>query len=179
MAAVYGIIKNHGGHIQVTSSPDQGTQVTILLPPATEEPPLATDQSRLPQSSEWKPTILLIEDEELVLDVNRAILNRLGYQVVEARTGQQAIDLIRQSPQAFDLVFLDIKLPDMDGRAIYPIVRRYRGSAKVIICSGYALDGPTQNLMDSGADGFIPKPFTLSAVSAKLKEVMATPKDPS
>ena len=177
MAAVYGIVKNHGGHVRVKSEPDRGTQVSILLPPATALASSATESPELPPASSEKPTILLIEDEALVRQVNREILKRLGYQVIEARTGQEAIDLIRHSTQAFDMVFLDIKLPDMEGTAIYPIIRKHRGAVKVIVCSGYALDGPTQSLLDAGADGFIPKPFSFSAVSEKVKEVMARDKE--
>lgn len=173
MAAVYGIIKNHGGHVQVASTPGHGAQVHILLPPATALPSEESAQPDLPRTSSQNPTVLLIEDEELVLEVNQEILKRLGYEVIEARTGWQAIDLIRQSLHNFDMVFLDIKLPDMEGTEIYPIIRRQRPTAKVIICSGYALDGPTQSLMDAGADGFIPKPFSFSAVSEKVIEVMA------
>lgn len=171
MAAVYGIIQNHGGHVAISSKPNEGTQVTIFMP-ATPSPEIP-GHSAAPNRPPGHFTVLLIEDEHLVRQVNQTILTRLGYRVITAVDGHEALRKIRDPRLQFDLILLDIKLPDMDGLAIYPIAKAQRPAAKVIICSGYALDGPTQALMDVGADGFIQKPFSIESLAGKMNDVLS------
>ncbi len=170
MAAAYGIIENHGGSITVTSQAGQGTRVSIRLPEAA--PPEKNRSAQSPSKAKNRATILLIEDEEMVIEINEAILNRLGYAVICARNGREAKEILNAKAPTIDLILLDIKLPDMDGAAIYPIARQHRPSAKIVICSGYALDGPTQALMDQGADGFIHKPFSISVISDTIDRLL-------
>ncbi|MBI5551263.1 MAG: response regulator [Desulfobacterales bacterium] len=170
MAAVYGIVRNHGGHVAIASQPGQGTQVTLYLPET--EAPRAAAAAKPQAPPKANGTVLLVEDEPLVLEVNERILKRLGYQVVTACNGREALDHLGNSRTAIDAVLLDIKLPDMDGAALYPASRERRPDAKVIVCSGYALDGPTQALMDAGADGFLQKPFSLDDLARKLSAVL-------
>jgi PAS domain S-box-containing protein len=170
MAAVYGIVQNHGGHVAIASQLNRGTQVTIYLPAHHAIQAAASPKAPRP-AGHYR--VLLIEDEELVRQVNLTILTRLGYGVIAAATGQEAVHKIRDAQCLFDVILLDIKLPDMDGLTLYPIIRTHRPKAKVIVCSGYALDGPTQALMDVGADGFIQKPFTVEGLTEKLNEALA------
>lgn len=169
MAAVYGIIKNHGGHISVASRPQKGTRVRIVLPGATE--PKSSETGNTQSAGANGRTILLVEDEQDVLTINQVQLERSGYRVIPATTGQSAIDIIHNSHQVIDILLLDLKLPDMDGRAVLPHVRKHVPDAKVLICSGYSADGPTGRLMDAGVSGFIQKPFTLSALLEKLQQI--------
>ena len=173
MAAVYGIVQNHGGFVSVVSQAAQGTEVTIYLPECAR--PETPEADGVPTAAQQETTILLIEDEVMVREVNQAILVRLGYKVVCAPNGREAIDRLKAADASIDLVLLDIKLPDMDGAAIYPIARRHRPNAKIVICSGYALDGPTQALMDQGADGFIHKPFSIQVISEVLDRLLSGP----
>lgn len=177
MAAVYGIIQNHGGHITIASRPNQGTEVTLFLP-ATEdqEPEPAAPPAELPVSK-GHFTVLLVEDDAQVRTVNEALLKRLGYGVLTAVDGREANHKIGDPDLFFDVILLDVKLPDMDGLAIFPYAKSRRPDAKVIVCSGYALDGPTQALMDVGADGFLQKPFSAEKLAAKIDEVLAKPND--
>jgi PAS domain S-box-containing protein len=170
MAAVYGIVRNHAGHVAIASQPGFGTQVTIYLP-ETEAPQesVVSKPERPPMAN---GTVLLVEDEPLVMEVNHNILKRLGYQVITAQTGREALDRLGDTRIAIDAVLLDIKLPDMDGATLYPASRKQRPLTKVIVCSGYALDGPTQALMDAGADGFIQKPFSIEDLAEKLAAVL-------
>ncbi|MDA8137547.1 MAG: response regulator [Desulfobacteraceae bacterium] len=171
MAAVYGIVQNHGGHVAISSQVNRGTQVTIYLPASPEAGPVAAKPKIQRPAGHYR--VLLIEDEDLVRQVNHTILTRLGYTVIAAATGKEAIQKIRDPKCLFDVILLDIKLPDMDGLTIYPIARTHRPEAKVIVCSGYALDGPTQALMDVGADGFIQKPFSVERLAEKLNEALS------
>ena len=117
-------------------------------------------------------TILVIEDEEIIMKVIHEILKSLGYRVLEARTGKEAIDIANTFDGQIDLAILDIILPDMDGQAIYPFLMKARPKAKVIVCSGYALEGPAQEILDAGAHGFVQKPFSVATLSDELKKVL-------
>jgi len=171
MAAVYGIVKNHDGWIGVESRLGAGTSIQIYLPAVEGEAEI--DETPGFELEKRTGTILIIEDEEMVLDITRAMLETIGYSVLEAKTGREAIDLIKTFDGDIHLAMLDIKLPDMEGGKLYPLIVEARPQMKVIVCSGYAIDGPARQILDSGAQGFIQKPFTLKTLAEKLNEVMA------
>jgi len=114
----------------------------------------------------------VIEDEEMVMDVLRAILERLGYRILSAGKGLEAVDITRTFDGQIDLALLDIKLPDMSGDKVYPLIMKARPALKVIVCSGYAIDVPARAILDAGAEAFIQKPFSLETLSKKLKTVL-------
>ena len=170
MAAAYGVVKNHNGWISVYSEAGRGTVVRIYLP-AIEAPAKipATPKRALPKDS---GTILLVEDEEIVRDVSRALLERLGYRVLAAVNGQEAVNIAKSYDGNIDLALLDIILPDIEGKEVYPQLMEARPNLKVIVCSGYSIDGPARQILDAGAQGFIQKPFNLTALLKKLEEVL-------
>lgn len=100
------------------------------------------------------------------------ILKRLGYQVLVSTTGKEAIDIARGFDGTIDLALLDIRLPDMTGNQVYPLIMEARPAMKVLVCSGYSIDGPVQEILDAGAEGFVQKPFSVGTLSKKLKEVL-------
>jgi len=118
-------------------------------------------------------TVLLIEDEEIVMDVNSALLKKLGCHVLEAKTGKEAIEIAGTFDGEIHCAILDILLPDLEGKDVYPLLIENRPSLKVIVCSGYSIDGPAQQILNAGAQGFLPKPFTLARLSQELTEVLA------
>jgi len=177
MPAAYGIVTNHDGSISVDSEPGKGTTVSIYLPAISAE--------RKGQSAEraevrevdldlatGEGTVLVIEDEEPLVEMFRQILEKLGYRVLEAKTGKEAVELAKTFDGRIDLALLDIKLPDMDGGRVYPLIMETRPDLKVIVCSGYSIDGPAQEILDAGAQAFIQKPFLISTLAEKLKEVL-------
>ncbi|MGD9007464.1 MAG: response regulator [Desulfobacteraceae bacterium] len=170
MAAVYGIVKNHGGHISVASQTNKGTEVRIYLPGTAEQEKSKAESSAF--SIADNITILLVEDEQDIRIVNQNYLERSGYTVVTASNGQSAIDIICGNQLKIDLVLLDLKLSDMDGRTLLPYLREHRPSAKVLICSGYGPDDQMEELLDAGVCGFIQKPFTLNELLDKLHEIL-------
>jgi CheY-like chemotaxis protein len=93
--------------------------------------------------------------------------------VIIATTAHEAIEIIDHTTLQFDVVLLDLVLPDMDGTAVYPHIRKHRPQAKVIVCTGYGQEGTTRELLDAGADDFLQKPFTLNQISKKLSEVLS------
>ena len=169
MAAAYGIIKNHRGFIYVASEPGQGTSVRIFLPPANAKKARKTKDEATPPPLR---TILVIDDEEGVRVTIQSLVERLGYKAVGAGSAKAAVELLRTYDDTIDLVLLDIKLPDMEGGALFQLIKQARPDTKVIICSGYSLDNHVQRILKEGADGFIQKPFALKAISDKLKEVL-------
>jgi PAS domain S-box-containing protein len=170
MAAVYGIVKNHDGFVFVESELGKGTVVGILLPALeVKEKDIEKPTIGIVKGT---GTILIIEDEEVVMDVNRAMLERLGYLVLGAKTGKEAIDIAKAFDGDIDLVMLDIVLPDMRGKRIYQLLMEARPNLKVLVCSGYSIDGPAQEIVDAGAEGFIQKPFSLEILSEKLKGLL-------
>lgn len=172
MAAVYGIAKKHNGYIYVDSAVDQGTTVTIYLPCSI---PISQVEEEAPSyTTMHMGTALIIEDEKMVMDVSRAIIEKLGYRVLEAVSGKEAIDIAENHPEHIDFALLDIILPDMNGNQIYPQIMKARPNLKVIVCSGFAQDGPAAEILEAGADNFIQKPFSASAISAALKTAFQT-----
>jgi PAS domain S-box-containing protein len=171
MAAVYGIVKNHDGLISVGSELGKGTTVRIYLPAIdVEEKRSKMSKSKMHNGN---GTILLIEDEEIVRDVSREILEKMGYRVLEAENGKRAIDIARTFYEDIDLAILDILLPDMGGEAIYPLLMEARPNLKVIVYSGYALDEKAKQILDLGAQGFIQKPFSIDTLSEALNGLLA------
>jgi CheY-like chemotaxis protein len=175
MAAVYGIVKNHDGWISVDSELGKGTVVQIYLPAIKvgikgQEP----EEVKGPQDvlAMGEGTILIIEDEAVLLEMNRKILERLGYRVLEAKTGREGVDIAKTFDGQIDLALLDIKLPDMSGTQVYPLIMEARPDLKVVVCSGYSIDGPAQEILDAGAEGFIQKPFLFAALAEKLEEIL-------
>ena len=172
MAAVYGIIKSHDGAITVDSEPGKGTVVRIYLPAIEVKEEVKKVKQPEVEIAMGEGTILVIEDEEPLVDLFRQILERLGYRVLLARTGKEAVELAKTFDGQIDLALLDIKLPDMDGGRVYPLIMEARPDMKVIVCSGYSIHGPAQDIIDAGAEGFIQKPFHIAPFAEKLKEVL-------
>ena len=175
MAAVYGIVKNHDGWISVDSQLGKGTIVRIYLPAISvgikeQEPEEVKEPER--ELAMGEGTILVIEDDEVLLEMNREILERLGYRVLEAKTGREGVEIAKTFDGQIDLALLDIKLPDMSGTQVYPLIMDARPDLKVVVCSGYSIDGPARKILDAGAEGFIQKPFLIAALAEKLKEVL-------
>ncbi|MFH1953465.1 MAG: response regulator, partial [Pseudomonadota bacterium] len=174
MASVYGIVTNHCGAITVDSELDKGTVVRIWLPGIEVEKEVKkkvvlTPEVELPRG---EGTVLVIEDEEPLVKLFREILEILGYRVLQARTGEEAVEIAKTFDGDIDLALLDIKLPDMEGGRVYPLIMEARPNLKVLVCSGYSIDGPAQEILDAGAQAFIQKPFSISALAEKLKEVL-------
>ena len=170
MAAVYGVVKNHNGWISIESELGKGTVVRIYLPCAeVMEREMEEPRGELVRGT---GTVLVIEDEGVVMDVTREMLDNLGYYVLEAKTGTEAVKTARAIGGDIDIAILDIVLPDMSAKDIYLVLKKACPNVKVIVSSGYAIDGPAQEILDTGAQAFIQKPYSFATLSEKVKDVL-------
>ena len=172
MAAVHGIVKKHDGSISVSSKPDVGTKVDVLLPAVDTN--ITEGATKSMKTVNGTRTVLVIEDEEMVLDVSRKMLEKLNCHVLQARNGSEAGNIVKNYTGDIDLAIMDICLPDMMGGALYPIIAKACPKMKVLISSGYSLEGPARKILDAGAQGFLQKPYSFSALSKKLEELLCT-----
>jgi len=159
----------------VDSELGKGTTVWIYLPAISAESKEQGAKAATQPDVELgtgEGTILMIEDEDVVIEVTQAMLEWLGYRVMVAKTGKDAIHIAETFDGQIDLALLDIKLPDIEGGKVYPLIMKARPDLKVIVFSGYAIDGPARKILDAGAQDFIQKPFSLATLSEKLKEVL-------
>jgi len=117
-------------------------------------------------------TILLVDDEQVIIDVARDMLEILGYQVIVSQSGQDAIDIFTQQKDEIDLVILDMVMPGMGGGAAFDALRAINPAVKIILSSGYSVDGVARTILDRGCNGFIQKPFLLAELSRKIREIL-------
>ena len=140
----------------------------------TQDAPLVVeiDKRQIEQVLEGSGTILLVDDEDMILEVGRAMLEKLGYRVVAAKDGRQAVEAVRQRGDEFDLVLLDMIMPDMDGGKTFDRIREINAVLPVMLSSGYSIDGQAAKIMAKGCSGFIQKPFNISDLSQKIRSVL-------
>lgn len=170
LASVYGIIKSHKGYIDVESEIGCGTTFNIYLP--VSEKKLTTSVKVPDHVVKGTETILLVDDEESVLKLGGKILDRLGYNILEARNGHEAVDVYRVHKNKIDLVILDMIMPDMGGGAVYDRIKMIKPDVKVILSSGYSAEGQAAAILERGCNGFIQKPFSIKYLSQKIREVL-------
>jgi CheY-like chemotaxis protein len=170
LASAYGIIKNHGGIILVDSAEGEGTVFSIFLP--ASEKAVTPETSPSEQIFQGRERILLVDDEEKVLEVSRQMLEALGYAVVPVGTGRGALELFREQGGSIDLVILDMIMPDMEGGEIFDRLKKQKPEVKVLLSSGYSINGKASEILDRGCDGFIQKPFNIKDLSYKIRDVL-------
>lgn len=172
LASVYGIVKNHKGSINVYSQPNTGTTFTIRFP-ATEKHLPVTEETRMTNSlSRGSETILVVDDQDMVLEVTKACLQELGYAVRTSQSGREAIDMYSASAESIDLILLDLIMPEMGGKETFESLQQIDPGVKVLISSGYSLDGRAREVLQKGALGFIQKPYKLNELSQKIHSIL-------
>ena len=170
LASAYGIVKNHRGAISVVSSPGQGARFTIHLPASSELP-----RAKAIPAEEIQPgseRILLVDDEEMILEVATAMLAQLGYTVHGACGGRAAIAWYADHWREVDLVILDMIMPEMGGDEAFRRLREINPAVRVLLSSGYSLEGQAEGILAESCAGFIQKPFDLLRLSGKLREIL-------
>ncbi len=172
LASAYGIIKNHDGVITVDSKKGMGTTFTVYLPASDKS---IVEDGRVEQEIlTGSETILLVDDEELILDVGVEMLRRMGYRVITARSGQKAVEIFRQNKETIALVILDMVMPQISGGEIFDQLKGIDANVKVLLSSGYSVDGQASEILNRGCGGFIQKPFRLDELSKRIRAILAS-----
>ncbi len=170
LASAYGIIKNHGGVITVYSDLGHGTTINIYLPASDKAAHIeANVDDVIIRGSE---TILLVDDEDIMIDVGRPMLEKLGYGVIAAKGGENAVDAVSEPVVNIDLVILDLIMPGMDGGRTFDAIREIHPNMPIILSSGYSLKGKATEIMGRGCNAFIQKPFNISELSRLIRKVL-------
>ncbi len=180
MAAVLGIVRGHKGAIKIYSELEKGTTFKVLFPvanaPGSPAPQQASSEG---QAGSWRGqgTVLIVDDEETVCDVGGQMLERMGFQVLCAPSGREALDAFREHGPEIVCVLLDLTMPHMDGEETFRELRRIHPGVPVILCSGYNEQDATQRFAGKGLAGFLQKPYTIAALRGKLSEVLPRGQD--
>jgi len=172
LAMVYGIVKSHGGYITCISEPGKGTAFNIYFPIIESE-----IDSRVAKEAEapmkgGTETILLVDDEENIRQLGEELLGSFGYTVLTAPDGESALKLYEKDNEHVDLVILDLSMPGMGGKRCLKKLVEMNPRVKVIIASGYSVNGPTKDSIDAGAKGFVGKPYEVRQMLQAIREVI-------
>jgi two-component system, cell cycle sensor histidine kinase and response regulator CckA len=171
LATVYGIVKQHGGHITCYSEPGFGTTFKIYFPVIKKErnPEVSMIESPIQRGTE---TILLVDDEEPLRKLGSRILNEYGYRVMTASNGKEALELYQRECDSISLIILDLIMPEMDGKKCLAEVLRVNPKAKVVLASGYSEVGSASGSMAGGAKGFVQKPYNIRQLLTMIRSVL-------
>lgn len=169
LASVYGIIKAHGGYIDVESKKGQGTTFSIYMPASEKK------HQQVVKTAEGvikgTGTVLLVDDEEIVAKVGQDLLEALGYRVLIANDGKETIEVYRKNWKNIDIVILDMVMPNIGGGETYDRMKEINQDVKVLLSSGYSIDGEAANILERGCNGFIQKPFNINDLSQKIAQL--------
>ncbi len=172
LAQVYGIVKQHGGFIDATSTISEGTTFTIYIPAmeslVVDDTPYTMEEEREGEGE----CILVVEDDEATRMAIREILNMMGYEVADVGDGVQAMEVLNTNAHNVDLILSDLVMPNMGGRDLYDFVTEHHPHIKVILMTGYPLGGHTRELLDRSRVTWLQKPLSSEAVARAVKDML-------
>ncbi|RZB34185.1 MAG: hypothetical protein SRB2_03578 [Desulfobacteraceae bacterium Eth-SRB2] len=168
LSSAYGTIKRHGGYIDVDSEKGCGTTFSIYLPGTKKEV-----EKELPEEILMgNETVLLVDDEHMVIEGCREMLTKMGYNVTIARNGKHAIEIYKDNQDKIDIVIIDMIMPELSGGETYDRLKEMNPDINVLLSSGYSINGQATEILERGCNGFIQKPFNLNVMSMKLREIL-------
>ena len=170
LATVYTIVRSNGGHVSITSKEGEGTAVRVYYPALETifEAP-SKPMTELPKGGE---TILVADDERMLLDVMVETLSRLGYRVLSANNGQEAIEVARRHQGAIQMCLLDMAMPVMGGAEAFPLLKKARPDMKIIICTGFEEEVVSHTLLGAGVSSVLLKPFRPASLAQEIRKVL-------
>ena len=170
LASSYGIIKNHGGLINVYSEKGHGATFNIYLPASKKD--LIEEKNPVGDPLGGSETVLFIDDEDIIMEVAAELLERMGYKVLKAESGKKAVEVYEENKERIDIVILDMIMPNMSGGDIYDTLKQINPGVKVLLSSGYSINGQATDILNRGCDGFVQKPFKMEELSEKLRGIL-------
>jgi PAS domain S-box-containing protein len=170
LASAYGIISGHGGYIDVESKRGYGSTFSIYLPASVEK--VRKVLRTADEITRTTGTVLLVDDEDIVLEIEKEMVETLGYEVLTAGNGKEAVEVYKKKWDKIDLVLMDMVMPNMGGGEAYDRMKEIDPRVKVLLSSGYSLDGEAKKILARGCDGFIQKPCTIEVLSKKIREIL-------
>jgi CheY-like chemotaxis protein len=172
LAAALGIVRRHSGVIRVRSVLGTGTSFQVLLPASSEEATAADVDRRPPVSFTGSGTVLVVDDEGAVRTLAERALKKLGFEVVPASNGREALELFRTAPRRFVLVILDLTMPEMGGEETLTKLRDLRGDVPVLLTSGYGEQELADRIPQRTRVSFVQKPFQLGVLARKIRALL-------
>lgn len=165
------IIQNHKGMIDVWSSPGVGSSFAIILPlnDISENTDIPSEKEQIIMGNE---SVLLVDDEERILTVGKEICKALGYSVTTASSGQEAIEKYKDKNNHFNIVILDMIMPQMNGLETFKVLKKFDPDVKVLLSTGYSIDEKAQEMLRAGCKGYILKPYSVIDFSHKIREIL-------
>jgi CheY-like chemotaxis protein len=175
LPTVYGIVKQSGGYVTVSSRPGEGASFKVYLPGLLAKADPLEDSDRITVSAEGDETILVAEDSDLVRQLTREMLEVRGYKVLEAANGKEAVSVCKTYTGPIHLTLSDVVMPGMTGRELAEQAVRIRPNMRVLLMSGYTDEISKAGFLHPGLH-FIEKPFTSNSLALKIREVLDQPK---
>jgi PAS domain S-box-containing protein len=170
LSSAYGIIKGHGGYIDVDSEKGCGTTFNIYLPATKKE--VEKEKELSEKIITGNETVLLVDDEDMVIEGCREMLTKVGYNVLIAKNGKNAIEIYKENQDKIDIVIIDMIMPELSGGETYDKLKEMNPDINVLLSSGHSIDGQATQILERGCNGFIQKPFNINVLSMKIKEIL-------
>ncbi len=176
LAATLGIVRGHRGALEVETFPGEGTVFRVLFPCGDKALPQAgTESTQRSLSPRGDGTVLVVDDEQMVLNIARRVLERAGYRVITARDGEQGWELFRSHLEEISVVLLDVTMPRMNGEETFHRMRQLKQDIPVILSSGYDEQEATGRFTSRSLAGFLQKPYTPTALLEKIRQTTGVP----